>query len=246
MPQLSGHPIAGAAAPPALNRSNIAFQPGLYDNDFVGDCAEAGYANCMRAASALCGFDIPMPENAPITFYEKFGYNPNAPLVNGENPTDQGTLLTDLLAYQLQHGFDNGGQVPMVGSFATFDPANLTLHQNAITRCGTVYPGFALSISDQNSAPPWDINPPSSAGDPTAGSWGLHCAPEFDFTGTEDTDLVILLTWGTLIPVTWRWVRQRCQEAHIIYWPQLQSPAGLNFDGVNRDQLRAESFAFIS
>ena len=91
--------------------------------------------------------------------------------------------------------------------------------------------------------PIWDTDAPASAGDPTPGSWGGHCPIIWDYTGTADTDLVRLGTWGYWQKATWRWIRQRTQEAHAIAWRQLDA-AGT--DGLDYERLMADAALFTA
>ena len=152
-PQLDRHPILNATAVPtypvALDRSRFAaFRPALDGNDRIGDCTAVGYANGARAAAALGGFGIDIQQAQTVGLYiRSCGYDPYAVPVDGENPTDRGGVLADVLAYQAQHGFDATNQM-LVGDFATVDPANLSAVRATCARVGMLYCGVELAAAD--------------------------------------------------------------------------------------------------
>lgn len=240
-PSLYGHRMASLPPPPRLIRDHIAYQPQMFANNTLGDCTCAGLANAALAAATLDGFGLSIPDDKVVALYSAAcGYNPADP------STDQGGVELDVLGYQLTNGFDIGGQTPLVGDFATFDPQDRALFANAMVRCGTVYLGLNLSIADQTTNT-WDTNYSASAGDSTPGGWGGHCGLAWSYTGLADDDLVTLVTWGSLTwKATWRWLadRQRCQEAHVVIWRQLMKANGLNQTGLDYDQLRADNMAW--
>ena len=51
-PQLAGHPFATTAPRAVVDRREVPFQPGLYDNDTLPDCTAAGLA-AARSHGAL-------------------------------------------------------------------------------------------------------------------------------------------------------------------------------------------------
>jgi hypothetical protein len=242
-PSLYGHVLASKPPPPKLLRDQVAypFAPQMDANDQIGDCTAVGVANYARGVAALNGFGLPIPTDAVVGLYSaSCGYVP------GDPSTDQGGVELNVLAYQLQSGFPYGGQAPLVGDFATFDPTDRALFATTMANLGLVYMGVNLSVSDQASQT-WDTNPPASAGDPTPGSWGGHCLLAWAYTGLADDDLVTLVTWGCLdYKATWRWVRARCEEAHAIIFPDLQQTNRLNFAGLDLPRMRAEGLAFTA
>jgi hypothetical protein len=237
-PQLTRHLMAAAPPPRILYRGDIPFTPALDDNDKLGNCTAVGYANTARAAAALEGYQIGINTEKVVHFYsESTGYVP------GDPSTDNGGVEVDVLNWQARHGCDDGGQTRLVGAWGTYDPADQSLMRIAMAQCGAAYLGVSLSVSDQNMAV-WDTQAPASAGDPTPGSWGLHCLIAWDYSGPNDDDLVRLGTWGTWQTATWRWVRQRTQEAHAILWRQLQSAVMPEPHGVNIEALLDEGELF--
>ena len=234
-PQLAPR-LKGMTAPGMIARTAIAFTPGLDDNDTIGDCTAVALANCARAAAALHGDSLfRIPTFKVIAFYEQStGYNPADPA------TDKGGVMALVLASQQRDGFYiEDRDIPLKGAWGTFDPADRNLMGVAIDVIGAVNLGVSLSISDQNMSV-WDTETPASAGDPTPGSWGGHALMIWDYTGTADTDLVRLGTWGAWKQATWRWVAARAVEAHAIAWRRF----GAAERGLDYDQLVADGALF--
>lgn len=228
--------------PPKLVRSHIDFTPSLDANDCLGDCTAVGIANCARGMAALNGFGIDIPTAKVVDFYSaSTGYDPADP------STDVGGVELDVLAYQLRNGFDHGGQTELVGTFATFDPADRALMANAMAKCGAVYLGVNLAEADQDMGRTWDTTTP---GDQTPGSYspagGGHCLFGWDYTGLGDDDIVRVGTWGQWQPTTWRWIKDRTEESHVILWRQLMKASGQNFAGLDYDRLRADNIAWVA
>jgi hypothetical protein len=234
-PQLAGH-MRAMPPPPTLDRSHIAFVPGLDRNDELSDCTWVGIANAARGMALLNGFGVDIPTDRVVAAYSaSTGYDPANPA------SDQGAVELDVLGYQLAHGFDTGGQVPLVADFATFDPADRATFASTLARVGPVYLGVDLAAADLDTSQTWDTATP---GDQTPGSWGGHALVAWDYTGLGDTDVVRLATWGMLLPCTWRWLQSRVEEAHVLIWRQLMKSTRLNFAGIDYDGLRATNMAW--
>jgi hypothetical protein len=239
MPQLSFHALAKSSAPPSLDRSALAFNPQMFGNDGIGDCSSAGIANALLAGAALHNYGLAITTDDVIRFYSgSCGYNPSNP------STDRGGVLANVLTWQAQNGFAAAAiQDQFVGDFANIDVGDLNALRNVAAACGAVYLGVDLAVADQvpiNGV--WDTDTPADAGDPTPGSWGGHCIDLWDYDGVSDTSLCRLATWGTLHPATWRWVRSRLAEAHMIMWRQI----GGAIDGFDYDRLKADAQSFIA
>ena len=229
LPQFRAHAVSRLAAPPVLDRSSVTFIPGLDGNDRIGDCTAVGLANAARAAVAINGYTLGIPPTAAPAFYSAAsGYDPAKP------ETDQGMVEAEVFLYQARHGFDYGGPTPLVAGFATADPGDLNALRVMAWKCGSAYLGVNLAVADQGAVI-WDTDTPASAGDPTPGSWGGHCLLAYSWSGTADTDIVRLATWGALQRATWRWVRSRLTETHALFWRQFG-----DVDGIDYEQLAGE------
>jgi hypothetical protein len=226
LPTLDCHDFALAPPPASLaQRRTLNYGLQMYANDRVGDCGLAGIANGASAEAALQGYALGIGVERVLAFYGRFGYRPDDP------KTDQGVVLTDVLANQAQQAFYAEDQLPLTGPYATIDPHDRAMLARVMDQVGWVYGGVSLAKADQ-VADVWDTNTPASAGDPTPGSWGGHCALPLYHTGFDDTDLVYFGTWGREHPATWRWVESRLAEAHAIIWRPIA--------GVDNDRLCAD------
>ena len=229
-PQLLGA-LRVEMAPAALSRGHVAFAPAMDGNDTLSDCTAAGLANAIRAQAAIAGVQVGLATADVVRFYSaSTGYDPNNPA------TDSGGYETDVLSYQLAHGFAASAQVPWVGLWGTIDPRDLNGVRLAMTHMGCAYLGVELALADQGGGR-WDT---TTAGDQTPGSWGGHCLLAWAYDGIEPDSTVWLATWGRLVPATWRWVASRCMEAHGVAHRQLLGPDGRNGVGVDWDRLAAE------
>ncbi|MCE2574401.1 hypothetical protein [Komagataeibacter sp. FNDCR2] len=213
-------------APARLDRSGIDPAPLMLGNDVLGDCTSAGIGNHIRATAALAGFQVEMDVADAVRFYSRStGYDPGNPA------TDNGGVEVDVLTTALREGYALETQTlfPIWGSA---DPTDLNRIRNITAGLSCAYLGVQLAQADMwedqdgNLPPVWDTDSPADHADPTPGSAGGHCLLLWDYTGTTDTDLVTLLTWGAKQKATWRWVRSRIMEVHGLAWRQLL-PAGV-------------------
>jgi hypothetical protein len=208
------HHVAASHPPEFIDRSDVAYLPGLDSNDRIGDCTAVGLANCARAAAALAGFRLDIPTERVIHFYAaSCGYD-------GTPATDLGGVEAEVLLWQARYGFDTGGQVPLVANVLTIDSSDLNALRTAVVETGAVYLGVDLALADQATGV-WDTV--GRPGDSTPGSWGGHCLLLWDYAGVRDVDAVRLVTWGIFQTATWRWLRSRLAEAHALLWPQLRT-----------------------
>ncbi len=244
-PQLGGHPLASMTAPPKMLRPFASYVPTLGDNDKVGDCTCVGIANYALGVSALNNFSLDIPTTNILDLYtNSCGYNPNVPpMSNGENPTDKGGNEANVLKYQVQNGFKIVND-SLVADWATYNPLDLNLMRNVISYYGLSYLGVALALSDQKPGV-WDTNTPAASGDSTPGSWGYHCLDIWEYDGTDDDSLVTLVTWGTFQQATWRWVKSRLTEAHLLMFRSLASPAPSSYFGIDYDKLKSDMQTFM-
>jgi hypothetical protein len=242
-PQLGHYAATWGAPPPQLDRNNIAYAPKLYGNDTLPDCTAAGLANAADAQAALNGLGaVAIDEQHVVDFYaDCVGCTVPAQLA-----ATAGARELDVLSYQARKGFDVGLPAPLVADCATFDPRNRGLLANAMAHLGSGYLGVALAIADQATYGAnglWDTDTPAADGDPTPGSWGLHCLVCWSYSGLGDTDVVTLATWGALQRATWRWVASRIEEAHAVIFRDLVG-ADQPFGGLAYDDLKGASLAW--
>ena len=236
-PRMSALPFMTRTAPARLLRDHIDPSPLMLGNDTLGDCTSVGIANALRAQCSLGGFQVAVETSDAIRFYSaSTGYQPS------NASTDLGGVEVDVLAYAARKGYAlQSEQVPSFPLWGTMDREDLNGVRLCMAGLGVAYGGFLLAQADQY-AETWDTTTP---GDQTPGSWGGHCALLWDYTGTQDDDLVTVLTWGMKKKATWRWVRSRMDEAHAITFPQFVPPNGL-LGGADWDALKQENAQYLT
>lgn len=223
-------------APLSLGRHNLNPQFQMFDNDQIGDCSSAGIANTMIAFSALSGTTPIVTTSDAVNFYSlSTGYNPANP------STDQGGVLSEVLAYATRNGYD-AGYYKYVPLWGTLDPHDRNALGNVMYQFGSVYCGFGLAQADNDTVGEvWDTTTP---GDQTSWSWGGHCALLFAYDGLADTDIVYIATWGGLQKATWRWVHARIFEAHAVAFRDLMPATGHTRVGQTWEELASVTESF--
>ncbi len=234
-PRLGAHLISNRTPQARLNRDAVAFAPRMFGNNTLSDCTAAAMGNAALALGALDGFQAAVTDQAVLDFYAA-----TSGWVKGNPATDVGAVLTDVMARQARAGFPSGADL-YTGPWATVDRYDRNLMALSMETCGVTFLGVALSEADMRRVgQPWDIGVMSTGGDATLAY--LHCLLAWSYGGLRDGDLVQLATWGRPDqPATWRWLDRAIREAHVLVWRQL---AGVNWTGVDYDQLVAEARAF--
>ena len=228
-PTLAAHRFAAMPPPPRLDRSHIAFQPGLYGNDHLPDCTAAGLANAAGMVAAINGFELAIDADKVPLFYAACV---GVPATDAAMEATDGAMLLDVLTRQVQSGFDVGLPVPMVGLHGTL-PLQRSVLASAMARLGHTYLGVTLLERDMDQAAVWDVSADDGA------VVGGHCVVAWDYGGLGDGDTVRLATWGGWQPATWQWLAARLDEAHGLVWRQLATPGGVDI-GVDVDALAAD------
>ena len=238
-PRLGAHPIGRRVAQPVLDRSGVPFAPCGFGNRVLNDCTAAAMGNAALALGALDGF-VPLVTMPAVEAF----YSATAGYIPGQPATDRGAVLTDVLTYQARSGFNSGSDL-LTGPWATVDPYDRNLLALSMEVCGVLDLGVALSLADMNRVGQvWDVGVMSTGGDTTPGSAGLHCLLGWSYDGLADGSLVQLATWGGLQACSWRWLERAIREAHVLVWRPLLKTAGVNWAGIDYDQMVAETAAF--
>jgi len=206
--------LAQAVAPPSIDWTAVLPQSlGYMLNNVLGDCGDAGYFHAMQLWTGNASPTIlTVPDGTVQQLYtDNAGYNPNAPLVNGENPTDTGTDLQSLLTFLTNTGalMPDGTREKIIG-FVEVDPHNSNDLNLVTAECGCIYLGFDVPAYLQSyfgAGSTWDIRP---NGDNTI--VGGHCiiSGRYDADGNRGG-----ISWGspdyTLTPAFWN---ARVDEAY--------------------------------
>lgn len=207
---------------------------GMMANDSWGDCAWAGVGHGILLHTTYAGNPVALGDATIVGAYAAAtGFNPNAG-PPGNNPTDQGTVLTQALDYWKNTGV--GGH--KILGWAEVNPKNDDEVKTAIDLWGYLYLGAQLPLNAQTQAK-WDVAP-NAASDPNAepGSWGGHCiiCPYYD--GPDERKFV---TWGALKDLTREWFKTYVDEVYVVItedWIDVktqESPSGLNITQLTAD-----------
>lgn len=191
----------------------------------VGDCGPAGMLGLLQAMSYNAGRPlIPTVQDA-LNLYSVFGFDINAPLVNGVNPTDQGCVLTDILTYAQKTGVTIGKDVHKIVGFASVDFTSIPLMRYATYLFGGLYLGINCPASAENTAN-WTYVPNSP-------NEGGHCVVRVG----EGAAGGKTRSWGMFIPTTNEFYLNYLDEAYVICtedWINAQgkSPSNIDLNGL--------------
>lgn len=167
-----------------------------YDNNRIGDCTCCAIANIItnNLAVAYNKHRIFATEDV-VNLYKNFGYNPLAVDQNGNNPTDGGAVVEDVINYVLKNGFMKHH---FIGS-AAVNPQNIVAVKRAIDLYGAIDIAIALPLIWQTSNV-WYMPPnPNITKQTLRGSWGGHCI----MSAKYDEQYLYVWSWGKLFAVEW-------------------------------------------
>ena len=181
-----------APAPVSFSWAHAIAQWTVALNNQLGDCVEAGGSHLLECtyANAHPGSQLSIPDPYVELAYEAFGYNPNAPLVNGQNPTDNGTDMTAFMSWFKNTGYpmpvsaehpDGRAKILEFLSVNQNDPVEV---RQAIYLGGGVLFGAQMPLAAQNMVNAWTAPPAGPLNGIWApGSWGGHCtySPSYTF-----------------------------------------------------------------
>jgi hypothetical protein len=196
-------------------------------NDVYGDCAEAGALGLIQAMSYNAGRPlIPTTQDALNLYSAVTGFNPNAPLVNGQNPTDQGTALTDLLTYWQKTGITVGTTVHKIIGFASLDITSIPQMRYATYLFGGSYLGINCPESAEQDTSNWTYQ----AGSPIVGG---HCVVRVG----EGAAGGKTRSWGMFIPTANDFYLNYLDEGYVVVTEdfinaQGKSPSNIDINGL--------------
>ena len=204
---------------------------GMYGNDTIGDCTCAAIAHLLMLVTAHTGkMFVPDPE-AVIQMYSAItGYDPSQTDSSGNNPTDTGAAITDVLNYMQTTGLQDHKFL----GWAQIDQGNLLHCHQGIYIFGANDVGVQLpAIAQQqfSSGEAWDV----VADD--GGIEGGHDVVEFGYgaAGTDDC------SWGNgQQKATNAWNQKYVDERYVVITPDWINQAdGLAPNAMDLDALNA-------
>jgi len=205
---------------------------GAYGNLTIGDCTLASKAHTMMMMTAHTGTMF-IPEEADIiaAYSAISGYDPNAtPDANGNNPTDTGCAMTDVLNYWQTTGIA-GHKILAWAAVNWMNPVQLA-QSLYIFGCVDVGVNLPNSAMDQtNAGKAWDVVPDDG------GIAGGHDVPIYG-EGSLGNSCV---TWGARQEITNAWVQKYIEEAYVVITEDwLNHVSGLAPNMLDLDALNAD------
>ena len=199
---------------------------GMLGNDTVGDCAIAGLMHLIQGQSANIGDPLFATTKQAIDLYSAVtGYNPNDP------DSDQGTVVTDLLKYAVQHGVqmtDSMGKVVTVKilAYASLDVSSIAQMRYASYTFGGSLLGINCPNKCEEDTTNWNFAP----GLPSAGGHLITRMGEGSQGGK-------VISWGMVIPTSNQFILGYADEGYIVLsdrWVNAQgkSPTGLDLNSL--------------
>ncbi len=181
---------------------------GILGNDEAGCCVEAEGAHSTMLLNALGGHGAPrFTKDCVWADYTAItGFDPQQFDKDGNNPTDNGTDMTDAAHYRQRVGvLDADGNRHKVDGFVSLKPGNVDEVVLATYLFGAVSLGADLTrqCEDQFDAEqPWSLTP-------HPGHDGGHC---FGCVGRNHEGNLLIVTWGRLQAVEPAWLAERMDE----------------------------------
>jgi hypothetical protein len=197
---------------------------GMLGNDAVGDCAEAAIGHMIQSWTAQTGHPANVTAHQIIAAYSAItGYVP------GDDRTDNGSMILDVLNYARNHGIAGH----KIGAFIQMEPGNVDHVKDAVSMFDGLDIGLNLPITAQRQSV-WSVTNLSGPGAP--GSWGGHSVSVHKY----DSRGLTVVTWGALQRMTWNFFRYYCDEAYAILSPDWITSTGRAPSGFDRATLMAD------
>jgi hypothetical protein len=219
----------------------------MWGNDRYGCCVFAAMANLFQAWAMNTGRPLTLTEADVLAAYRTCaGFNPNASLVKGVEPADQGANTTDDGVNTTDNGVDiltaltffvnTGIGGHKLGAFFAIDPGNIQevragMYLGMGLICGLKLPLCAQTEFETNRA--WTVD--DSKGDTAVGSWEQHCVAGL----ADDADNMIkFATWAKWQSADGEFQDCYMDEAYALASVdqlngQGQNPLGLDWDRIN-------------
>ena len=164
-----------------------------------GNCTDATVANALiGVAKAAYNIDVVVTTQDALNLYAKTTeppFDPTAPLVDGENPTDNGAVLENVLTYVLKNGFLNHH---MIG-YVSVQPGNTVNVKQGIDKFGAISLGIQLPLAWQQTES-WTLDGYSAGNSQwVPNSWGGHAIAVQKYNSAG----VWVWSWGKLIFLSW-------------------------------------------
>lgn len=226
----------GSAQPPAAVHRKSTAGLGTLMNDTLGDCgpAMAIHGNGMFHRDA--GTPVPAwgDQDAEVFYEEEGGYNPDAPLVDGVNPTDQGSDNNVLVGHWQDPGIlchADGTRHKIAASLFVEPTEEMT--KLAIWEFVVCFRAYGLPVTAENQTH-WTVVDDGNPADSEVGSLGYHDIPLCSYGPWN----VGLITWGQPWMASWEFDKRYAVQSFVVVTEEqlnLQgvSPAGIDWTALN-------------
>lgn len=232
-----------AAAPMPPPPAQIDYSPalpadtGTMLNNSLGccTCASVYHAFQVWSANANPPIDTEPDSDVELLYEKSCGYDPDAGLINGENPTDQGGVEQEVLTYLLNDGAPvgaDGSAVRKISAFVEVDPRNTDDVKWTIVDFGVAYIGMRIPAYIMATTPPavWDVD--ASADNSIIGGHAVIVVG-YDANGLK------FVSWGQLFTMTWAFWAANVDEAYAIADAEWIAASGIAPCGQTLAQLEA-------
>ena len=203
--------------PPARDWAKRVSKWGMMRNDVLGDCTCAAAGHMVQAWTANNGKQVTPTDAQIVAAYNR---------VNGG--TDAGANPRDALSLWRKSGI--GGH--KIEGYVSVGTGNTAHVRSAIDLFGGLYLGLQLPDDLFGANGPnvtrWDV-----CGAPNPSNGHMVCVEAYG------TDLAVV-TWGVVVPMTWRFLRAYCDEAYAVLSPADWLSGGKCPSGFDVSALRAD------
>lgn len=203
VPELMSLHLDSSVVPPTcLDWQKVKSWPMLL-NDQLGDCTIAAVGHVIEYWNCIGHMSLPtMTNEEALTYYKILGH-----YVPGEPETDGGCVELDVLNYFKSHGFMAASELVKLTKFLSLPLNSITQIKSSVYHLGNAYFGYNLPTNATQTTL-WTI-------DPTAEIEGGHA---INCVGYDDSkELLYVVSWGTVVPVTYAFHNMYCEEAWSLY-----------------------------
>jgi hypothetical protein len=229
-PRLALDPyLSSVRVPVTVDRASKVANWPMYLNDQLGDCTCAAVGHILQGWTAYASTEVDVTDNTVLSLYEAVGG-----YVPGDQSTDQGANMQDVLSYWQKNGVA-GHKISAFAELENFyDVANL---KKAAYLFGTVYLGINCPDSAQQQfeeGQPWDYVP----GAQIEGGHAI-CLQKILRSGSQK-GIFEIVTWGALQPATISFLHHYVEEAWVALTPDWIAANGDDVDGFSYAQLQSD------
>lgn len=190
---------------PAISDSwkKIQYWPMLM-NDQIGNCTIASAGHIIEYWNYVGNLFLPtMTDLEAEVIYSIIGK-----YVSGNPSTDNGCVELDVLNYFQSHGVMAASKIVSLTKFLSVPRTDLQQIKSSIYHLGNCYLGYNLPSNAASQTDLWSV-------DPNAQIEGGHAIPAVGYDDTQN--LLYVVSWGTIVPVTYDFHVKYCEEAWSLY-----------------------------